>query len=72
MVSAFQSRGFGFGYELTSVDLNVVNQYFQTKRLHYTEAESVSKLSGKTEKADLNESPFIKYFEYGYGAGKEG
>ncbi len=38
----------------------------------YTEAESASKLNGKTEKADLCESPFIKYFEYGYGAGKAG
>jgi hypothetical protein len=42
------------------------------QRPPYTEAESASMLSGKTEKADLHEKPYIKYFECGYGAGKEG
>jgi hypothetical protein len=30
------------------------------------------KLNGTTEKKELSESPFIIYFEYGHGVGKEG
>jgi hypothetical protein len=29
-------------------------------------------VNNKTEKSDLIQPPFIKYFEYGYGEGKEG
>ncbi len=72
MVSAFQSRELGFGLELTLTQLQVVNEFRRLKRPQYTEVESVKKLNGTIEKKDLSESPFVTYFEYGYGAGKEG
>jgi len=30
------------------------------------------KILGNTKKKELSESPFVIYFEYGYGQGKEG
>ena len=72
MVSAFQSREFSFGLSLTSAQLDTINLYRQSARPHYTEAESAMKLNGTTEKKELSESPFIIYFEYGHGVGKEG
>jgi hypothetical protein len=72
MVSAFQSREFGFGLSLTSAQLDTINLDWQSTRPHYTEAESAMKLNGTTEKKELSESPFIVYFEYGHGVGKEG
>jgi hypothetical protein len=64
MVSAFQSREFGFGLKFTLEDLKVINDYAET--------ESAMKILGNTKKKDLSESPFVIYFEYGYGQGKEG
>jgi hypothetical protein len=72
MVSAFQSREFGFGFSLTSTQLEIINTFRQSTRPHYTEAESATKLNGTTAKKELSESPFIIYFEYGHGIGKEG
>jgi len=72
MVSAFQSREFGFGFKLTSEDLKCINDYRSSHRPHYTETESAMKILGSTKKKDLSESPFVIYFEYGYGQGKEG
>jgi hypothetical protein len=72
MVSAFQSRELGFGFELTAEQLNVVNSFCQSIRPHYLETESALKAQSKTEKSNMVESPFIKYFKYGYGEGKEG
>ncbi len=48
MVSSFQSREFGFGFELTIDDLKVVNEYGSSSRPNYTETESVIKLLGET------------------------
>jgi hypothetical protein len=72
MVSAFQSREFGFGFSLTSTQLKIINAFWQSTRPYYTEAESAMKLNGTTAKKELSESPFIIYFEYGHGIGKEG
>jgi len=52
--------------------LNVVNSFCQSVQLHYCETESALKAQSKTEKSNMVESPFIKYFKYGYGKGKEG
>ncbi len=71
MVSAFQSREFGLGFELTIDDLKVVNEYRYSSRPNYTETESAIKLLGGAKK-NLTEAPFVKYFEYGCGQGKEG
>jgi len=40
MVSAFQSRELGFGFEVTAEQLNVVDSFCQSVRLHYLETES--------------------------------
>jgi hypothetical protein len=72
MVSALQSREFVFGLPLTINQLQSINDFRKSRRPNYTEADSTIKINGTTEKKDLSESPFIKYFEYGYGAGKEG
>jgi hypothetical protein len=72
MVSTFQSRELEFGYKLTSEQLATVNYFWQSTRPHYLETESALKVNDKTEESDLIQSPFIKYFEYGYMEGKEG
>jgi len=72
MVSAVQSREFGFGLELTSSDQEIVNNFQQRQRPHYTETDAAMKLNGKTEKENISKNPFIIYFEFGYGAGKDG
>ena len=72
MVSAFQSREFGFGFALTLDNLKAVNEFRTLHRPNYTETESAIKILGNAKKKDLSESPFVKYFEYGYGQGKEG
>jgi hypothetical protein len=45
MVSAFQSREIGFGLELTSAQLQVINDFFHLKRPQYTEVESAKNLN---------------------------
>jgi len=72
MVSAFQSRELGFGLELTETELGCINYYRETHRPFYVESESAVKVNGGAKKNKLEESPFVKFFEYGYGAGKEG
>jgi hypothetical protein len=59
MVSAFQSRELGFGFEVTAEQLNVVDSFRQSVRLHYLETESALKDQSKTEKSNMVESPFI-------------
>jgi hypothetical protein len=72
MVSAIQSREFGFGFELTSDDQDAVNNFCRTHQPHYTEADAALKLNGRTEKENIGKNPFLNFFEYDYGAGKEG
>jgi hypothetical protein len=72
MVSAVQSREFGFGLELTSSDQEIVNNFQRRQRPHYTETDAAMKLNGKTEKEIISKNPFFIYFEFGYGAGKDG
>jgi hypothetical protein len=68
MVSAFQSREFGFGLELTPEQLNVVNQ--ARRGTKYKDEESAISRLGTAIKKDLPKSPFVKEFEY--GASNEG
>jgi hypothetical protein len=59
MISAFQSREFGFGMKLTIEELHKVNQYRKTIRPTYSEQESALKIKGKCEKEVLKEFPFV-------------
>jgi hypothetical protein len=72
MISAFQSREFGFGMSLLPAELGKVNKFWMEKRPLYTETESAIKVNGTAIKNSLANSPFVVIFEYGYGAGKEG
>jgi hypothetical protein len=49
-----------------------ITNFALKKRLLYTEAESAMKVNGTTIKKPLENSPFILFSEYGYGASKEG
>ena len=68
MVSAFKSREFGFGMELTQQQLDEINK--KRKNESYSDEEAAVQVHGNKKKKDLRESPFIKKFHY--GANKEG
>ena len=68
MISALQSREFGFGLPLTEEQLKVVNDARVGE--HYKDAEAAKKYKGGTLKGKLHTSPFIVEFEY--GASNEG
>ena len=72
MISAFQSREFGFGMTLTPEELEKVNKFRREKRPLYTEAEAAIRVNGTAIKKTILNSPFVLTFEYGYGARKEG
>jgi len=72
MVSAFQSREFGYGQRLTENELAIVNEFRRRHRPNYTEVESALKIMGTVEKECLKQSPFSIFFQYGAGDGKEG
>ena len=68
MLSAVQSREFGFGIEFTEEMLSQVNQ----KRLNETYIDEVAAMDvyGTKKKKPLTESPFVRKLEY--GANKDG
>ena len=68
MISAFQSREFGFGYHLDEEQLAKVN--FGRRGEKYLDEEAAKKYKGNSLKGDLKESPFVFVFEY--GASNEG
>jgi hypothetical protein len=68
MISAFQSREFGFGMPLTEEQIQTVNEFRKGKK--YKDEEAAAKYLGSILKKDLTCSPFIIEFEY--GAGNEG
>jgi len=72
MIPAFQSREFGFGMKLSLMEIQKINQFRSEKRPLYAEAESAIKINGTAVKQPLTDSPFVLFFEYGYGYGKEG
>ena len=71
MVSAFVSREFGFGLKLSEEELVRVNNFRrQPEHLQYLDEDAAKQRLGSIEKKDINESPFVKLFEY--GANKDG
>ena len=62
MISALQSREFGFGANLTDEQLEQVNRERRGEKYKDEEA-AISKLRS-AKKKDLPCSPFIKEFEY--------
>ena len=52
--------------------LRIVNEFRNRNRPVYLEVQSALKVNGKVEKGDLKHSPFLIFFEYGAGLGKEG
>jgi hypothetical protein len=70
MISAFQSREFGFGMNLTQDQLDRVNEYRHEKL--YFEAESAKQVRGTAKKMPLKTSPFVVEFEYGSGESGKG
>jgi hypothetical protein len=63
MLSAFQSREFGFGLELSKEHLEEVNYMRHGKK--YQHEEAAKKIRGKADKNPLESSPFIVEFDYG-------
>ena len=68
MISAFQSREFGFGRPLTEDELRRVNE--KRKGEKYVDTEAAVLKRGTADKQPLTSSPF--YVEFEYGAQKEG
>jgi hypothetical protein len=68
MISAFQSREFGFGMNITDEELQKINETRRGKK-YADEAAAIAK-RGTADKKDLKHSPFIIEFEY--GANNEG
>ena len=63
MLSAFVSREFGFGFELTEAQLDHINAY--RKGQNYLDVESAMEINKTTVKPKLTSTPFISYFQYG-------
>jgi len=67
MISAFQSREYGFGMEITEVQMKEINA--QRKDKHYTAEdgadEAALKVNGTTAKPQLTSSPFIQQLAFG-------
>ena len=71
MVSAFQSRAFGFGMPcLADDELDEVNKYREGKK--YADEDAAMAVLGTAEKGDLTSDPLVREFSYGQGAGKQG
>jgi hypothetical protein len=63
MISAFQSREFGFGVQISDQELNSINNYRNGK--DYCDQKAAIKLRGTSKKQALTETPFVREFEYG-------
>ena len=63
MISAFVTREFGFGMELTEEELIRINQRRQARK--YQDEAAAFMVTGKTTKVSLTKSPFVQEFEYG-------
>lgn len=68
MISAFQSREFGFGFAITPEQLKKVNEKRVGER--YVDKEAAKLKRGKIQKEPLISSPF--YIKFEYSAQKEG
>jgi hypothetical protein len=63
MISAFQSREFGFGLHMSEQELALVNEYRRDKK--YQDEEAAKAKGGDAKKKPPTKSPFILEFEYG-------
>jgi hypothetical protein len=63
MISAFQSRLFGWGRPLTPAEFASVNQYRRGQ--HYCDMNAAMEVLKSTEKKDLDETPFARYLLIG-------
>jgi hypothetical protein len=65
MISAFQSRKFGFGLMLTQHDINKVNEHRIGKK-YYDEKAAMEKRGSLFKKPlTISDNPFVYYFNYG-------
>ena len=64
MVSAFQSREFGFGWTLSDQELELVNRKRQNEQYVDKEA-ALEVLTGKSTKDRLLSTPFLRVFDPG-------
>ena len=63
MISAFVSREFGFGWEITSEQLELVNaRRFNT---NYNDQKAAIIINGSPKKNALTSSPFVRKLQYG-------
>lgn len=67
MISAFQSREFGFGYDLTSDKLEEALKKANENRKgqDYEDKRAATKVHGTAKKSKLKSNPFIVEFEFG-------
>ena len=70
MVSAFQSREFGFALDINEKQLSEINKKRKDKQYEDKDASTWLMGSPEKNKAPLKESPFVRYL--GYGAEKDG
>jgi hypothetical protein len=67
MVSAFQSREFGWGMEIDDIQLTLINAHSHGN--DYFDATAATEVNGTSKKPPLKNSPFVCLFEFG---GKNG
>ncbi|KAI2509788.1 hypothetical protein MHU86_4641 [Fragilaria crotonensis] len=65
MLSAFVSREFGFGRQLTEIELEQINRERRPTGATYTDVHAAMEILGTPNKAALTESPFVKYLYIG-------
>ena len=70
MVSAFQSRNFGFGFHLFEKHKAEINR--RRKGQQYHDNDAAMTVRKTADKDELTTDPFIRLFEYGNAEGKEG
>ena len=70
MLSAFVSREFGFGKEMTDAELALVNDARRGTHKTYIDTQAANEILKSIEKPLLTESPFVKYLYI--GANNEG
>ena len=66
MISAFMSREFGMGMDMTKQQLDNANRLRQrAENIEYSDKVAAQKVHGNSKKAPLTKSPFIRYLHYG-------
>jgi hypothetical protein len=65
MLSAFVSREFGFGKEMTDAELAMVNDARRGMHKTYIDTQAATKILKSIQKPLLTESPFVKYLFIG-------